>query len=313
MIGMLTVNITYHANTRLMEITSLSTGGEDNAVATTGDDLETRLQFTFDDPDYIIEDYGARVEFAVILIDETTGKTYNPFIILDEDNGVVIPNSILSNVKCSVLPIQLAFGRQIDDEKTEFYSLNTLNLAINRAIDAVAEAPVERFPYLLDAISQVSYDDATSTFTFTQMDGTHIVINLSDLSEEHWEVQHYADLDTLSEAESGDTATVLDTGVWYKLYIQHGMRNWYPMSGNTTINGTQTGTPVFYAPYLSGTSGQYLESRGENNSPEWVTKVTEITENSNTLPTTTAVKTYVDTNVTADKVRRIRVFLSAYR
>lgn len=296
MIGMLTVNITYNAKTRLMKITSLSSGvGGDNAVATTGDNLTTRLQFTFDDPDYILDGYGARVDFGVNLIN-TDGISYRPFIVLDENDGVNIPEEILSNVKCGKLPIQLAFGQVIDSVDNEMYSLNQIELAINKAIDSTAESPVERYPQVNDAVMDVTYDDVTSTFTFIRIDGTHINVNLNDLSEEHYEVQHYADLETLTEAESGDTATVLDTGVWYKLYIQHGMRNWYPMSGNTTINGTQTGTPVFYAPYQSGTSGQYLESRGENNSPEWVTKVTAITGNSDTLPTTTAVKTYVDYN-----------------
>ena len=305
-IGMLIVNITYHAGTRLMEITSLSSGENgDNAIATTGDNLTTRLQFTFDDPQGTLIDFGKRVDFGVLVTD-TSGHTYNPFILVNEEGYVDLPAEILSNVKCGILPIELVFLKvdEITGEDIIIQSLNRLNLAINKAIGAEMICPTDLGPHVDDAISEASYDDATATFTFTRLNGSAIIINLSDLSEEHYEVQHYADLDTLTEAESGDTATVLDTGIWYKLYIQRGIRNWFPMSGNTTINGTQTGTPVFYAPYLSGTSGEYLESRGENQSPEWVTKVTEIDEDSNALPTVTAVKNYVANSVADEAYER---------
>ena len=143
-------------------------------------------------------------------------------------------------------------------------------------MDATAESPIERYPQVNDAVYDVRYDSSTATFTFVQIDGSFITVHLTDLIEDHYEVQHYADLDTLTQAESGDTATVLDTGVWYKLYIQHGSRNWYPMSGNTTINGTQTGTPVFYAPHGAGTQYQVLVSDGESTAqqehpPVWTT------------------------------------------
>ena len=259
---MLTVNITYHANTRLMEITSISTGGTDNAVATTGDHLSTRLQFTFDDPDNTLLDYGKRVDFGVIVAD-SDGHAFNPFIVLNNENYVDIPEEILSNVKCGVLPIQLVMGISDEGNETVLQSLNQINLAINKAIDSTAVCPDEFYPRVRDAVVDVGYDDTSATFTFTRLDGMPIYINLTDLSEEHYEVQHYADLDTLTEAESGDTATVLDTGVWYKLYISHGIRAWYPMSGNATINGEQTGTPVFYAPHVSGTQYQMLVSDGQ--------------------------------------------------
>ena len=270
--GMLVVNITYHADTRLMEITDVSSEG--NAIATTGDDKSTKIQFTFDDPDDTLYDYSKRAEFGVLVVDEES-SAYKPYIALDENDSIVLPYTILSNVKCGVLPMQLAFTNVEGLEKTEFYSLNTLNLAVNKALDATA-IPHDKEPWMDDAIYNVTYNDTNATFTFYQIDGTRIDINLSDLSEEHYEVQTYADLDTLTEAESGDTATVLETGVWYKLYIQHGQRNWYAMSGNTTINGIQTGTPVFYAPHGSGTQYQVLVSDGESTAqqehpPVWTT------------------------------------------
>ena len=259
----MTVNITYHADTRLMEITSVSTGIRGKAVATTGDDLSTRLQFTFDDEEETLDGYNIRTEFGVNILETESPTTYLPYIPLDENNGVVLPYYILSNVKCSELPVQLAFTKIENNEKTEFYSLNILDLAINKALDATS-IPHKKEPWMDDAIYDVQYDDATATFTFTQLDGTQFSISLTDLSEEHFEVATREDLVTLSQAERGDTATALDTGVWYKLYGSYDdLTKWYPMSGNATINGEQTGTPVFYAPHVSGTQYQMLVSDGQ--------------------------------------------------
>lgn len=276
---MLTVNITYHAETRLMEITSVSTGNVKEAVATTGDDMATRLQFTFDDPNHTLDEYGARVEFGVNLTNTEDSHAYHPFIELDEENGATIPNSILSNVKCSVLPIQLAFGNKNGrtDESEDFYSLNILNLAINKSLDATAESPVERYPQVNDAVYDVEYDADTSTFTFVQIDGSHITVHLTDLAEDHFEVATYDDLVTLSHAERGDTAKTNDTGYWYKLYGSYdNLDNWYLMAGAVTINGRDVGTPVFYAPHVSGTRYQMLVSDGESDTvterpPVWTT------------------------------------------
>lgn len=112
---------------------------------------------------------------------------------------------------------------------------------------------MERYPQVTDAITNVSFDQSTATFTFRRMDGAEIVISLSTTSETHYEVQHYADLQTLTEAKNGDTATVLDTGLWYKLYIQYDVRTWYKMAGGAVLNGAETGYPIFYAPLISGT------------------------------------------------------------
>ena len=273
---MLTVDITYHAETRLMEVTSVSTGMMGKAIATTGDDMMTRLQFTFDDPDDTLEGYDMRVDFRVNVVDDD-GHAYNPYLPLDENGYVVLPSSILSNVKCSELPIQLAFTKVIsEDEKLEFHSLNVLELGVNRAIDSSAEIH-DRDPSLDEAIYHVAYNPASATFTFTQLDGTHITIHLSDLAEDHYEVATRTDLVTLSEAERGDTATALDTGVWYKLYGSYDdLTKWYAMSGNATVNGVSTGTPMFYAPHSSGIQNQVLVSDGQSTAqqehpPVWTT------------------------------------------
>ena len=268
---MIVVNITFHADTRLMEITSVSTG--DKVIGTTGDDLATRLQFTFDDPEETLVAYGKRVDFGIELIDSDLAS-YRPYLILDANDGVDIPSSIMSNVKCGKLPIQLVFGYENGNTgfREDFYSLNILNLAVNKSIDAIAESPVERYPQVNDAIWDVRYDSSSATFTFIQIDGSVIEVGLKDLSEEHFEVATRTDLVTLTEAERGDTATALDTGVWYKLYGSYdNLSKWYPMSGNATINGQQTGTPVFYAPNDSGTANQIIKSNGINNAPTWMT------------------------------------------
>lgn len=270
---MLVVDVVYHADTRLMEITSVSTNG--HAIATTGDDLTTKIQFTFDDPHDTLEGFTKRAEFGIRIINDES-EAYNPYLILDENDSIILPHSILSNVKCSILPMQLAFAKTVEGVKEEFYSLNILDLAVNKSIDATS-IPAERFPNFGDAIYDVSYNNATSTFTFTQIDGALITIGLSDLSEEHFEVATKDDLITLSLAERGDTATALDTGIWYKLYGSYDrLDKWYAMSGNTTINGRQTGTPVFYAPHGSGEQYQILVSDGQSDAqterpPVWTT------------------------------------------
>lgn len=294
---MLIVSILYHAKSRLMEIEDISSDEQGKTVATTGDNLGTRLQFTFDDPEETLVGYGARVDFDVLLMNEE-GRTYKPFIMLNSEGYVDIPDGILSQVKCGKLPIQLVFGKAVGETDYRFNSLNQIELAINRAINSVSTVP-EDVPGVEDAVVQVDYDSEDATFTFTRLDGSLITITLSDLHDDHFEVQTQADLITLDEAETGDTATALDTGVWYKLYGSYDvLDNWYPMPGGATMNGQPVTFPTFYAPITSGTDGQYLESKGENNAPVWKDKVTEINgsmQGSN-VPTATAVKSYVDTN-----------------
>lgn len=308
---MLDVLITYHSKTRLMEITAISTTYDDShddspqlakssktskctassstPIATTGDDKMTTLTFAFDDPDYELYGYTARVEYGANVIGPNS-NAYKPFTVLGifgepneasgeslidgmETYSTELTQSILSSVKCGILPIQLAFSKELTrEEKTEFYSLNILNLAIEKSLDAVQDTNVERDPKFGDAIYDVHYDRYTSTFYFEQVDGTRIDITLSDLSEEHYEVDTYDDLVTLEQAESGDTATALDTGVWYKLYGEYNyIDDWYEMPGGALLNGEPTTSPMFYAPIQSGESRQVLMSNGPNESPEWRT------------------------------------------
>ena len=266
---MITVNVTYDADIRMMSIDSISSGG--NAVATTGDDQSTCLRFSFHDTQGVLDGFLARVEFGVNVTDED-GNTYRPLLELDSNDSVILPNSILSAVKCGLLPFQIAFvKRDSNDKKIEFYSLNILNLAVNKALDAL-HSPHERDPKFGDVLYNVDYNSTTATFTFTHVDGTVTTIALTDLAEDHFEVDTYEELTTLSSAETGDTATVLETGVWYKLYGQYDiLDNWYQMAGGVTINGTETANPVFYAPIESGLNNQMLISRGENQPPVWKT------------------------------------------
>ena len=264
---MITINLTYDAETRLMSITSESTG--EGAVATTGDDQATRMVFDYHDPSDTLEGFSARVEFGVNLIDEQ-GSSYRPYLMLDSENSVTLPNTILSAVKCGLLPFQLAFVRGESTTRVEFYSLNTLTLAVNKALDAL-HSPSERDPKFGDVLYEVQYNDTTATFTFTRVDGSIIEIALTDLAEDHYEVSTRAQLVTLNQAQTGDTATVLDTGIWYKLYGTYSVLNdWYAMPGGAVLNGSSTAYPSFYAPTTHGVHNDTLLSRGVDNAPVWV-------------------------------------------
>lgn len=279
---MLDVHITYHSESRTMEVTAISIRAsqtelrKDIAIATTGDNMETALLFTFDDPTRSLDGYRARVEFGIDVVDSES-HAYRPYVDLgDVDTGIKeVPLSqlILSNVKCSVLPIQLAFSKN-GLSVSEFYSLNILPLAINRAIDAIQEIGPTPPLTFKDVLYSVKYDKATSTFYFERADGTHIDITLSDLSEQHFEVPTFEDLVHLDKAETGDTATALDTGAWYKLYGDYAiLDDWYIMSGGAIpiINGVATHNLNFYAPLESGQQNQILASNGYNEPPTWVT------------------------------------------
>lgn len=241
------VDVVYNADTRMMNVAGIySDAGEitdGNVVATTGDNLSTEIWFNFVGTDLgTLDGYSARVEFGIYVTDEETGESYHPYLPLDYqyDPFISLPSSILSAVKCGKLPFQLVFSKLEDDEKIEFHSRNTINLAINRAIDAL-QVPSSRNPKFGDAIYNVTYDESTSTFVFTQVDGTQIEIAVNDLSEEHFEVDTYDDLITLSEAKNGDTATALDTGVWYKLYGSYdNLNDWYEMGGKRTTGSRFT-------------------------------------------------------------------------
>ena len=263
---MLVVNISYDAETRLMEVTSISTNG--NAVGTTGDSDETRIQFSWHDPEVILDDYDKRVDFGVELID-SEGHAYKPYIPLDSNDGVVVSGAIMSAVKCGKLPIQLAF-RKSTGELQEFSSLNILTLAVNRALDAMHDAQYERDPKFGDVLCEVVYNPTTATFTFTRVDGTEVDIALTDLAEDHFEVEYRFQLTSLSQAGTGDTATVTSSGIWYKLYGAYNvLENWKQIPGGVTLNGTAIANPQFYAPTTHGTVNSMLFSNGQGNAPVW--------------------------------------------
>lgn len=295
---MLTVNISYDAVTRLMKVVDLSTGQPNRVVGTTGDDNETKLSFTFIDPDNTLDGYSKRVQFGSVLVD-AEHDTYRPPLNLDENDEVVVPNYIMANVLRNTLSVQLAFKHTDTHtgETSEFYSLNILQLKVVPTMPEGDIPEASEIQKLKDIINGVTYDENTATFSFKQVDGHTIEIRLTDLYENHYEVDTYEDLtgpDT-EGAENGDTATAKDTGVWYKLYGSRDvLANWKVMTGNATINGISTGSPVFYAPHGSGEAGQYLESdgpttEGAEHPPLWVTKSTHVAEDDVRLITSDAV------------------------
>lgn len=314
---MLVVNITYDAVTRLMAVDEISTGQPNRVVGTTADNNGTMLHFTFIDFDNSLELYSKSAQFGSVLVD-AEHDTYRPPMMLDENNNVIIPDYIMSHVLRNTLTVQLVFKHSDAEtgDVTEFRSLNILKLRVEPAIPTGDMPDPQEVIGYKDIVNGVLYDADTSTFTFKQIDGTGIVIKLSDLAEDHYDVPTQADLTgPLTEgAENGDTATAEDTGVWYKLYgSREVLENWKVMTGNATINGVSTGSPVFYAPHISGEEQQYLESMGESGgdpfvekAPVWKTKVTSLnlpvtgqTDAQRTepnVPTTGAVKVYTDDN-----------------
>ena len=222
------VEITYHAESRLMELTDMP---DDQFVGTDGDDYATYLRFTMDDPNGLLTGYGARVEFDVSIKDEN-GDTYKPFIIIDESMSVPLIQRILSNVKYGAIPIQMAFkGTDSEGRTSQYYSLNKLRLSISDSIRALEGIDVNDRIDLNSVINNVEYNPKTATFSFRQIDGGSIAVQLSDLSEEHFEVPTKDDLKELNKAQNGDTATTLDDGKWYKLYGDYSdLQSWKVMS-----------------------------------------------------------------------------------
>lgn len=222
------VEITYHAESRLMELTDMPS---DQFVGTDGDDYATYLRFTMDDPNGLLVGYGARVEFDVSIKDDN-GDVYKPFIIIDETMSVPLIQRILSNVKYGAIPIQLAFkGTDSEGRSSQYYSLNKLRLSISDSIRALEGVDVNDRIDFNSAINDVEYNTKTATFSFRQIDGGTIAVQLSDLSEEHFEVSTKDDLKKLNKAQNGDTATTLDDGKWYTLYGEYSdPQSWKVMS-----------------------------------------------------------------------------------
>ena len=340
---MIIVAIVFHTDTRLMEVVQSTTGKEDLLVATKGDDNSLILFVMYDDPMGILVDsaipFKARMEYGVKMVNENH-EVYFPYTdlmneeetleyfadLLGQNNELdtikkkrgmedyafggiaVVPSSVLLQAVNKTLPVQLRFSYTNTEsgKSLDFYSLNILKFKVGYAVGAMGPAP-PRGQTLNDAVVGVTYDPSTATFTYTQYNGDTIEIRLSDLSEEHFEVPTYDDLTILSEAQNGDTATALDTGLWYKLYGSYdNLDDWYMMSSgigvanisysqsnrrltvtysdgstevidlsqNVTFNGSRTKVSrdlEFYAPTGSGNEGDFLISQGSNTSPTWVT------------------------------------------
>ena len=265
---MLTVNILFNAVTRLMEVTSISTQGK--VIGTTGDSEETRLQFSWEDPEGILSSYSKRVDFGVELINEE-GQVYKPYLALDSDDGVVLTSAIMSSVKCGKLPIQLVLKKTVRGVDYNYDSLNILSLAVNTALDAIRDSEYERDVRFGEVVYNVKYNPTLATFTFIRVDGTEISIALTDLAEDHFEVNSYEQLTTLSKAETGDSATDLSTGIWYKLYGTYSnLEDWKQIPGGAVLNGSSTARPIFYAPTTYGKNNEVLVGKGKNKSPIWL-------------------------------------------
>lgn len=218
----------------------------DYPIGTTGDNLTTLMGFIIDDEDYELDGYTVRVEFGINVIG-SDNHAYKPFIVLGTLGGETSENvtldewhdektdrrmdmyyfelsgTILSNVKCSILPVQLAFSKREEDdsEDTEkgtlqpiggdesddghhtveyqFYSVNTLKLAVNNAIDATQDIGKDLNPKVKDAIYDVRYDEETNTFVFYQIGGNTIEITPDGGGGKgYYEVLDFTEEDTLT-------------------------------------------------------------------------------------------------------------------
>ena len=216
----------------------------------------------------------ARLDFATaIRVDNST--VIKPFVVLDNISTVfsaMIPQSVLMAAKeTKKLPFQLV-TRHGD---TVINSRNTIVLEITRAINAMESVESAYTPYVMYRNDTWAW---VADFTY---DTGAVVTYDGDI--------YVATQPSMGQRPSDDS------------------EYWKPSVGEAivTLNGYRVNDPEFYAPLLSGISGQYLESRGENNSPEWVSKVTEIDTDSNGVPTVTAVKGHVAASVAVETERAI--------
>ena len=90
------VSIGYDAATRMMSDSHAS--NDDYCISTTGDNDSTTLNFTITDPDNTLQGYAGRVEFDVWVHGENN-TVFKPYILLDANNSVKIPDYILLAVK----------------------------------------------------------------------------------------------------------------------------------------------------------------------------------------------------------------------
>lgn len=260
------IEVTYDPETRMLALDNENSkyGGA------TIDTRSVKIQISGIVPDGA--DFGARVDFAVpIMVDER--RILKPFVVLENINNVwcaMVPQAVLMAAHdIKKLPFQLVTRHG----ETVINSRNTIALEITRAINAM-ESTIENYaPYIM-------YRNDTWGW-------------IEDFTYDTGAVVTY----------DGDIYVATQPSMGQRPSIDS--EYWEPSVGETivTLNGHRINDPEFYAPLLSGTSGQYLESRGDGNSPEWVTKVTEITVDSNLLPTVTAVKNYVSDSVAVETDR----------
>lgn len=170
---MFTVNISFDASTRTL---SDASGSDDYTIATMGDNESTRLVFNITDDGNLLDGMAGRVEFDV-WIHSTDNTVYKPYILLDDQNSVTIPNYILREVKRSTMAIQLAFG---DDQGNELYSFNKLTYNIANAVQSIDSESIA-VPEVMLAYTSITYDNTTCTLTFTRLNGSTTEIMLGDL------------------------------------------------------------------------------------------------------------------------------------
>lgn len=219
---------------KLVSVRPNSSGG------TTEDESSVVLHFSYTQKNYL-DDHVPFIVFDIL--DESGKRIYFSPVSRPAFDGLTfaIPYSVSHRASQNMLRYVLVFTQDgVDSELIiEQSALEELPLT-HSFIDALLirkGLPVE-LPRVYNVIKDVTYDDSTSTFTFTRVDDSVFSIGLSDLAEDHFEVPTAADLNNpeyTGDAESGDTAVALDTGAWYKLYIKDGQKVWYAMSGNFSV------------------------------------------------------------------------------
>lgn len=261
-----TVNATYDPETRMLTVVD-----DDLYGGATIDTKAVRINITGLEP--IGMDYSARLDFAVLIKEKD--KAFRPFVVLEQINNTwcaMVPQAVLMAAKeTKKLPFQLVTRHG----NTVINSRNTIVLEITRAINAMESVESAYTPYVMYRNDTWAW---VADFTY---DTGAVVTYDGDI--------YVATQPSMGQRPSDDS------------------EYWKPSVGEAivTLNGYRVNDPEFYAPLLSGISGQYLESRGENNSPEWVSKVTEIDTDSNGIPTVTAVKGHVAASVAVETERAI--------
>ena len=122
------IDVNFNTATRML---SDDLRARQRIIDTRGDNDVTMFRFNIIGS--IPNEFEGRVEFDILVKDDTPGIAYKPYIPL-ENNEAVLPNRILKWADRKSLPIQLVFENPTTKER--FCSFNMLTYTIKNAVMA---------------------------------------------------------------------------------------------------------------------------------------------------------------------------------